>query len=97
MDRPVRIKDPAYLRWVRQQRCLICWGSADHAHHIMTAQPSAMGKRSGDQWAVPLCALHHRKIHEAGNENNWWALQGFDPHRWAAETWARWQEGEIDE
>jgi hypothetical protein len=48
----------------------------------MFAQPSAMGSRSADDFAVPLCAEHHRQLHAAGDERVWWALQGVDPMVW---------------
>ncbi len=25
-----------------------------------------------DEFTVPLCRTHHRQLHEAGNEINWW-------------------------
>lgn len=48
----------------------------------MHAEPSAMGLKSGDEFAVPLCAIHHRSLHAAGDEAVWWALQGVDPFEW---------------
>jgi hypothetical protein len=48
----------------------------------MFAEPSAMGLRSGDDFAVPLCALHHRALHACGDELTWWATQGVDPMSW---------------
>ena len=48
-------------------------------HHIRFAQPRAMGMKVGDEWAVPLCFTHHRLLHDAGNEADWWAKQKIDP------------------
>jgi hypothetical protein len=48
----------------------------------MFAEPSAMGMKSGDNWAVPLCADHHGELHSYGDEKTWWDLQGVDPIKW---------------
>jgi hypothetical protein len=77
----MRVKDKKHLSWVRSQGCLICerWSQA---HHVMFAEPSAMGKKSGDDWAVPLCADHHTELHACGDERTWWDLKGIDPIEW---------------
>ncbi len=77
----MRVKDKKHLSWVRSQGCLICerWSQA---HHVMFAEPSAMGKKSGDDWAVPLCADHHTEVHAYGDERTWWDLKGIDPIEW---------------
>lgn len=41
-----------------------------------------MGRKSGDDFAVPLCAACHHSLHAAGNEPTWWAMQGVDPFTW---------------
>lgn len=82
-----RVRSAKHLAWVRTQGCLIC-GGLSHAHHLMTAQPSAMGLKSGDDYAVPLCPEHHRQLHEHGNEDRWWALKGVDPMEWV-ERWSK--------
>ena len=46
------------------------------AHHLTTAQPKAMGLKSGDQWTVPLCELHHlgeNGVHPFGNEREFFS------------------------
>ena len=77
----MRIKNSRHLIWVRQQGCLIC-GGFSHAHHLMFAEPSAMGKKSGDNFAVPLCPKHHTELHMYGDEKTWWDLKGIDPMDW---------------
>jgi hypothetical protein len=82
----MRVKDEAYLRKIRQTPCLVCqrWSQA---HHLMHAEPSATGKRSGDNWAVPLCSYHHEALHRFGDEASWWAVHGIDPIEWAKESY----------
>lgn len=48
----------------------------------MFAEPSAMGLKSGDNWAVPLCHTHHTELHMRGDERVWWDLHGVDPIDW---------------
>lgn len=85
-----RIKNDRYLKYIRELPCLVCRGAAE-AHHLMHAEPSAMGLRSGDDWAVPLCREHHTDLHLFGDEPRWWAFQGVDPIEWAEETWRKYQ------
>jgi hypothetical protein len=76
-----RFRSKAYLSKVREHGCLICerWAQA---HHLMFAEPSAMGLKSGDDWAVPLCAEHHLELHVFGDEKTWWDMKGINPLDW---------------
>jgi len=31
-----------------------------------------------DEFAVPVCRLHHRELHRCGDEAAWWRRQGID-------------------
>ncbi len=42
-----------------------------------------------DEYTVPLCLLHHRELHDAGNEREWWAKRKIDPLTVAYELWAK--------
>lgn len=67
--KPYRARSKAHLNYVRGFPCMICGRSPVQAHHLLTAQPKAMGKKAGDQWCVPLCLFHHRMLHDvSGNE-----------------------------
>jgi hypothetical protein len=48
-----------------------------------------MGKKSGDNWAVPLCADHHMALHRFGDEPLWWATEGIDPIKWAEDNYGK--------
>lgn len=78
-----RLRNRAWLEAVRRMPCLIC-GAKSEAHHLQHAEPSAMGLKSGDQYAVPLCHDHHMQLHAMGNERRWWAIEGVDPLDWLA-------------
>jgi hypothetical protein len=43
------------------------------AHNIRFAQPRAVGRKVSDEYAVPVCRLHHRDLRSYGDEASWWA------------------------
>lgn len=91
---PERIRSVKYLNFIRGKPCLYC-GSPGEAHHLTFAQPRAMGKKTGDQYTVPLCHGHHMELHESPMpERTWWALIGIDPLKWAEDTYKGWKDGE---
>ena len=56
------------------------------------APPNALGRKGSDEWAVPLCAIHHRSLHDNGNERVWWKGFNIDPIKVAEELWEfRWR------
>jgi DNA recombination protein Rad52 len=82
-----RLRDKEHLKSISTQPCLVCGRMPAHAHHLMFAQPRAMSKKVSDEYTVPLCALHHRELHDAGNEQGWWQRQKIDPVPAALEMW----------
>jgi len=84
---PRRVRDPEHLKYVAEQPCMICGREPCEAHHLRYVQPRAMGRKSSDTYAVPLCALHHRELHARGNERAWWVAKGFDPLTVADQLW----------
>jgi len=89
-----KVRDEAYLSYVRNEGCLVCGGMPVHAHHMMHADDSeemqrGMGLKNGDDLAVPLCPPHHDELHQFGRERVWWALHGTDPVEWAKENWKK--------
>jgi len=35
--------------------------------------PRGFGQKTGDQWAIPLCSVHHHQLHTCGkNERQFW-------------------------
>jgi len=41
-----------------------------------------------DEWTVPLCTIHHRQLHDAGDEQRWWGDRQIDPVSTAETLWA---------
>ena len=67
-----RLRDKSPLEFVATQSCLVCDGAPSQAHHICCAQPRARGMKVGHEWTVPIRLTHHRALHDAGNEADWW-------------------------
>jgi hypothetical protein len=84
---PKRIRAPKHLKWVATLPCLICQRQPSDAHHLKRVQPNAMGRKPGDQWVVPLCRIHHRALHDAGDETRWWENKNIDALNTALELW----------
>ena len=82
-----KLRSQKYLTFVREHGCLICFRPSQ-AHHLTHIMEGSRGfRRTGDQCAVPWCEEHHRSLHEHGNEERWWALEGIEPLEWAEEKW----------
>lgn len=86
---PKRIRAPEHIKRVAQMPCLICQRRPADAHHLKHAQPRAMARKPGDQWVVPLCRIHHRALHDAGDEAKWWDTQNMDAIKVAEVLWER--------
>jgi hypothetical protein len=83
-QRRVRQRDPGYLAWLRQQRC-VCGclqGPPCDAAHLRAAsyrydKPiTGIAQKPDDKWALPLLHSHHMLQHQHGDELHWWALHG---------------------
>lgn len=60
-----RMRCPAHLAWVRTFACSVpgCAGKPIEAAHVRTGTDGGVGMKPGDQWAISLCSMHHRKQH----------------------------------
>jgi hypothetical protein len=57
------------------------------SHHLTFTQPRALGDRVSDEFTVPVCRIHHRELHRAGNEVEWWQKLNIDPVPIALKLW----------
>jgi hypothetical protein len=85
---PRRHRSRAHLLFVAQQACLVCGRKPSDPHHLRFMQPRALGRKVSDQYAVPLCRVHHRALHGVGDERHWWQQAGIDPIKVAQELWS---------
>jgi ERF superfamily len=95
---PRRYRNREHLRSVAQQPCLICGRKPSDPHHLRYLQPRALGRKASDEFAVPLCRVHHRAVHRAGDDRAWWQAAGIDPIKVARNLWkdTRIDEGRIE-
>jgi hypothetical protein len=91
---PRRYRNRHHLRYVMQQPCLICGRKPSDPHHLRCLQPRALGRKPSDEFAVPLCRVHHRAAHRAGDERAWWKAAGIDPIKSARQLWKDTRENE---
>jgi ERF superfamily len=84
---PRRYRNREHLRYVTLQPCLLCGRKPSDAHHLRFVQPRALGRKASDEFAVPLCRIHHRTAHRASNERAWWKAAGIDPLKVARKLW----------
>jgi hypothetical protein len=82
-----RRRHKAHLHHVAQQSCLICARKPSDPHHLGFMQPRGLGLKVSDEFAVPLCRMHHRQAHHAGDERAWWQTMGIDPIKVARKLW----------
>jgi ERF superfamily len=95
---PRRYRNREHLRSVAKQPCLICGRKPSDPHHLRYLQPRALGRKASDEFAVPLCRVHHRAVHRARDERAWWQAAGIDPIKVARNLWkdTRIDEGRIE-
>jgi ERF superfamily len=91
---PRRYRNREHLRSVAKRPCLICGRKPSDPHHLRYLQPRALGRKASDEFAVPLCRVHHRAVHRARDERAWWQATGIDPIKVARKLW---KETRIDE
>jgi len=84
---PRRLRDTDHLKYVASQPCLVCGRTPAQAHHLRFMQPRAMGSKVSDEWTVPLCVIHHRALHDVGNEVAWWEQWKVDARAAAEQFW----------
>lgn len=64
-DNPIR--SSKYLAWVRDQPCIICQDRAE-PHHLIGLSGGRMGSKECDLMTMPVCRVHHERIHADAGE-----------------------------
>lgn len=73
---PKRIRSKAHLKWISEQPCIVCGHLPCQSHHVKMMQPRARGLKVSDEYAVPLCPLHHASLElSPRREEEWWELE----------------------
>jgi hypothetical protein len=94
---PRRYRNKDHLRHVAKQPCIVCGRKPSDPHHLRHMQPRALGRKTSDEFVVPLCRVPHREMHRAADERSWWKKAGIDPIKIARKLWreTRLKEGRI--
>jgi hypothetical protein len=84
--RDPRKHDKGHLDFIRGLPCAICGDDTTvEAAHVRMMDPSigkpmtGIGTKPHDKFTVPLCGEHHRRQHEVGDEELFWAGERMDP------------------
>ena len=72
------MKSKNHLKNVASKPCMICGSREVQAHHLLRASPRGMAKKTGDEWAVPLCFIHHEALHLNGDEIEFFEIHGWE-------------------
>ncbi|MGY8685012.1 ERF family protein [Bradyrhizobium sp. UFLA05-153] len=87
VGKPQRRRDREHLRFLAKQPCLVCGRTPSDPHHLRFAQPKGLGLKVSDEFTVPLCRAHHRELHRASNEVEWWLRLAIEPLEVARRLW----------
>ena len=89
LGRDAAASNKAHLKFVAAQPCLLCGRQPSDPHHLKFAQVQALGRKVSDEFTVPLCRTHHRELHNAGSEVDWWQAwdRNVDPLEIAKGLW----------
>jgi hypothetical protein len=93
----VRERDRQHLKFVSTQPCLVCGRTPSDPHHLKFSEARAMGRKVSDKYTVPLCRLHHRELHQRGDERKWWRGYGIKPLSVASGLWKQTHSVEISD
>jgi len=83
----IRLRDKDHRKFVSTQPCLVCGRTPADPHHLRFAQPRALSRRVSDEFTVPVCRLHHRELHNHGDEKMWWKGININPLPMALKLW----------
>ena len=90
--KPKRLQDKAHLAFVAQLPCVVCGMLGVQLHHLIgnygkDGPVRGWGLRAGDNFVLPMCELHHRRLHADGNEKHFLGEYGIDGLEAARKVW----------
>lgn len=86
---PKPIRNARHLEFIRSLPCVAMGGDYGVvAHHLLRTPEKAMGRKSGDNWCLPLYHRVHTQLHACGDEVGFLGDHGItDPMKLAAALW----------
>lgn len=97
-QRQPRVKDDAFLRFVRTLPCTTCGRAPpSQAAHIRMGslaydkRPTGAGEKPSDKWVTPLCAGCHLGEQHGMGERAFWEAHKIDPFAVAKKTFEKFE------
>jgi hypothetical protein len=84
---PEPLRGKQHLRFVAKPPCPVCGREPSDPHHLRFAQARGLAQKVSDEFTDPLCRAHHRELHHAGKEVDWWSRNGLEPLEAARSLW----------
>jgi hypothetical protein len=68
MQKPLRVRSPKHLDWVRDLPCAVCGQNQqpNDPAHVRRGTDGGTGLKPSDCWVIPLCHPHHFEQHTVG-------------------------------
>ena len=76
-----RVRSPKHRAYVASLPCMLyhSWDETVVDHHLLRAHPIKGGSlKSCDVWTVPANAKHHKDVHAAGDEIEFYSGEGWE-------------------
>ncbi len=87
--KPKRLVDKSHLARVAEKACCCCRRWPVEVHHLLRGPfIRGTGRKSGDNWCIPMCTECHRGLHGLGNETEYLEAWHVDGPALALELWA---------
>lgn len=87
-----KLRCASHLKWIRGHECAVCGPHGSNfkieAAHVRNGTDGSLAVKPSDNWAIPLCALHHRIQHDMG-EPRFEAMYEIDMKAIAQALWKR--------
>ena len=103
-QRTPRVRDEAFLRFVRSKPCTACGrGAPSQAAHIRMSDAASgnvnpgVGAKPSDKFCTPLCAdchLNGPNSQHGSGERKFWERVGLNPYEIAAGLWKQFKDDE---
>ena len=86
---PKPIRDAKHLENIKRCCCVIDGSTRGiEVHHLLRTPEKAMGRRSGDNWGIPMHWPNHRVLHATGDETAYFESFGLNGPDMASKFWS---------
>ena len=86
--KPKRLTDKAHLAFVAELACVCCGMMPVVCHHLLRGDPKrGMGRKSGDNFVLPMCPSCHLALQNYGDETKFLEARGIYGLEAARKIW----------